>query len=111
MKGLWSGRYRLDGRAAMTRRQTAWLCFAGVAAWRADAGFLKNSMPPPEDDFIKIGELFEGRRVPKKWVAITRSKSAPQPVREKGWGEARKIANDVIPFCTFAIYRVPCPCL
>lgn len=67
----------------MTYRQTAWLCFAGVAVSRA-AGFLKNSMPPPEDDLIKIGELFEGRKVPKQWVAVTRSKSAPQPVRGKG---------------------------
>lgn len=72
----------------MTYRRAAWLwCCAGAVTWRVDAGFLKNSMPRPEDDLIKIGELFEGQRTPKEWVPVTRSKSAPQPVREKGRGE------------------------
>lgn len=41
------------------------------------------------DDLIKIGELWNGRVEPKKWVPITRSKTAPQPVRERHkqvWG-------------------------
>lgn len=35
------------------------------------------------DDLIKIGELWNGRVEPNKWVPITRSKTAPQPVRER----------------------------
>lgn len=34
-----------------------------------------------DDDLIKIGELYEGRREPKQWVPITRRESATQPVR------------------------------
>lgn len=34
----------------------------------------------PDNDLIKIGELWEGRSEPKRWVPITRERSAPQPV-------------------------------
>lgn len=33
-----------------------------------------------DDDLIDIGQLWEGRRDPKRWVHITRKRGAPQPV-------------------------------
>lgn len=45
------------------------------------------------DDLVKIGELWNGRVEPKKWVPITRSKTAPQPVRER---EIRKRVDDAV---------------
>lgn len=94
MKGLWLGRYRLDGRAAMTCRLAAWWFFVGAVAWRADAGIL--SVPAPPDDLVQIGELYEGRRFPKEWVPITRSKSAPQPVRQKGLERTSETRDSIL---------------
>lgn len=33
-----------------------------------------------DDGLIKIGELYDGRHTPKRWVPITRNRRAPQPV-------------------------------
>lgn len=64
----------------------------GVAAVVTTAVFLGGSAAAGDEegggsnDQVKIGELYQGRVEPKEWIPITRSSTAPQPVRTSDAG-------------------------
>lgn len=56
-----------------------WTIGISSFAW-CGASWRRVEAEDPDSDLIKIGELWEGRSEPNRWVPITREKSAPQPV-------------------------------